>query len=180
MAVELAHDGGIACEAELGAVTGHEEEPGISYEELFRSGRGFTDVEEAKTFVEQTRCDWLSVAIGNVHGAIAKARRDKSKVAARLDLRHLEKLAKTTDIPLVLHGGSGVIQEYMLEAIRLGIAKVNVGTEIRQPYEKAMAEGSSAATARKAVYDRTVWVLRDHLKVSGKRKLVLETPGNST
>ena len=89
---EMAHRAGIPCEAELGAVLGHEAGPPPPYEELFESGRGFTDVEEAERFVQETGCDWLSVAIGNIHGAVSGALRDQRKVEARLDLDHLEKL----------------------------------------------------------------------------------------
>src|SRR5690606_9183044 len=61
---ERAHRAGVPCEAELGAVMGHEEGPLPPYEELFASGRGFTDTDEARRFVQETGCDWLSVAIG--------------------------------------------------------------------------------------------------------------------
>ena len=91
--VEIAHAAGVPVEAELGAVLGHEAGPLPPYEELFASGRGFTDVEEAKRFVQETGCDWLSVAIGNIHGAVSAARRDEKKVEARLNLDHLEQLA---------------------------------------------------------------------------------------
>src|SRR5512137_548546 len=100
----MAHAAGAACEAELGAVLGHEAGPLPPYEELFASGRGFTRVDEAVRFVRETGCDWLSVAIGNIHGAISEATRDQKKVQARLALDHLEELAAVTGIPLVLHG----------------------------------------------------------------------------
>ncbi|GAH26210.1 unnamed protein product, partial [marine sediment metagenome] len=70
---ELAHKAGIPCEAELGAVLGHEAGPIPPYEELFDSGRGFTNIIEAERFVRETGCDWLSVAIGNIHGAVSTA-----------------------------------------------------------------------------------------------------------
>ena len=72
----------LPCEAELGAVMGHEAGPMPPYEELFASGKGFTDVAEAKRFVQETGCDWLSVAVGSVHGAIAAGRRIRAKPAA--------------------------------------------------------------------------------------------------
>ena len=179
-AVGMAHEAGLPCEAELGAVLGHEEGPLPPYEQLFESGMGFTDVEQARRFVAETACDWLSVAIGNVHGAVSGAAKDKEKVEARLDLRHLERLRDATRIPLVLHGGSGVKQEAVLAAIELGIAKVNVATEIRKPYEAAMRESDDVAAAQEAVYERTVWVLRDYFGVSGKRSaLVPESPPNA-
>ncbi len=171
--VEMAHRAKVPVEAELGAVIGHEEGPLPSYEELFTTGRGFTDVAEAKLFVEESGCDWLSVAIGNVHGAISKAGRDQKKVAARLNLEHLEKLAAATGVPLVLHGGSGVQQEYLLGGIRRGIAKVNVATEIRQPYEQALKSGGLVAQAQEAVYARTRQLIEEWFRLAGTRgKLV--------
>ena len=171
--VELAHETGIPCEAELGAVLGHEAGPLPPYEELFESGLGFTDVEEAERFVRETDCDWLSVAIGNIHGAVSGALKDKKKVEARLNLDHLERLREATGIPLVLHGGSGVKREYLLAAIQRGIAKVNIGTEIRQAYERALRASGSVAAAQDAVYERTCWLIRDYFGLAGSRGVVM-------
>lgn len=167
MVAELAHAAGIPCEAELGAVMGHEAGPMPPYEELFESGMGFTDVEEAARFVQETSCDWLSVAVGNIHGAISGATKDKKKVEAKLDVEHLAKLADATGVPLVLHGGSGIRREHMLAAIKQGIAKVNVGTEIRQAYEKTLKKTGQVAAAQDAVYERTKWLLTDYFEVGG-------------
>jgi fructose-bisphosphate aldolase class II len=172
--VEMAHEAGIPCEAELGAVLGHEAGPLPPYEELFESGRGFTDTQEARQFVRETGCDWLSVAIGNIHGAVSGALKDRRKVEARLNLDHLERLRRATGIPLVLHGGSGVRQEYLLAAIRNGIAKVNIGTEIRQAYESAWRESGSVTAAQDAVYERTGWLIRDYFGLAGTRRLVVD------
>jgi ketose-bisphosphate aldolase len=166
-AVELAHAAGVPCEAELGAVMGHESGPMPPYEELYESGRGFTDVAEAERFVRETECDWLSVAIGNIHGAISAATRDQKKLEARLNLNHLEALHNATGIPLVLHGGSGIKQEYLLGAVKRGIAKVNIGTEIRQPYEVTLRATGSVTAAQEAVYERTCWVIRDYFGLAG-------------
>jgi fructose-bisphosphate aldolase class II len=171
--VEIAHAAGVPVEAELGAVLGHEAGPLPPYEELFASGRGFTDVQEAKRFAQETCCDWLSVAIGNIHGAVSAVRRDEKKVAARLNLDRLEQLAKATGIPLVLHGGSGIKQDYVLSAAKKGIAKVNVGTEIRQAYEVALTESGDVAKAQNAVYDRTVQLIRDYFGIAGIRAQVV-------
>jgi fructose-bisphosphate aldolase class II len=169
---EIAHKAGIPCEAELGRVLGHEAGPPPPYEELYESGLGFTDVEEASRFVRETGCDWLSVAIGNIHGSISEALKDRKKVQAKLNLDHLEKLNQAVGVPLVLHGGSGIQQQYVLAAIQRGIAKMNIGTDIRQAYEAALKELGSVAKAQEAVYERTTWILRDYLCVSGSRKLV--------
>jgi len=167
---ELAHAAGVPCEAELGAVLGHEAGPLPPYEELFESGIGFTDVREAKRFVEETGCDWLSVAVGNIHGAISGALANQKKMEAKLDLMHVSKLSGATGIPLVLHGGSGVKREHVLEGIKRGISKINVGTEIRHAYEHTLRDAGSVSAAQDAVYDRTRWVLRDYYGVSGDSK----------
>jgi len=175
--VEMAHAAGITCEAELGAVLGHEAGPLPPYEELFESGRGFTGVQEAARFVRETGCDWLSVAIGNVHGAISGALKDQKKVEARLNVEHLKELRRATRIPLVLHGGSGVKREYLIAAIQAGITKVNVGTEIRQAYEADEAGpsrklGAFGKVAQDAVYERTCWLIRDYFGIAGIRRFV--------
>jgi ketose-bisphosphate aldolase len=166
---ELAHAAGVPVEAELGAVMGHEAGPLPSYEELFASGKGFTNVSEAVRFARESTCDWLSVAVGNIHGAIAAGRKDLKKISARLDLERLGQLDEALGIPLVLHGGSGIQQDNVRAAMLCGIAKINVATEIRQPYEAAIQNGAGVAKAQEAVYERTVYVLRDFLGVAGKR-----------
>lgn len=170
--VELAHAANIPVEAELGAVLGHEVGPLPPYEELYASGLGFTDVNEADRFVRETACDWLSVAIGNVHGAIAAGRKDQKKIEARLNLDRLEQLRRVTNIPLVLHGGSGVKQAYVIGAMKHGIAKINVATEIRQAYEVALKGTGSVAKAQEAVYARTTWLLKEYLGIAGIRARV--------
>jgi fructose-bisphosphate aldolase, class II len=172
--VELAHTAGIPVEAELGAVMGHESGPLPSYEELFASGKGFTDPEEARRFVQETGCDWLSVAIGNIHGAIAAGRKDLKKIEARLNLERLELLNQAARVPLVLHGGSGIKQENIIAAMKRGIAKINVATEIRQAYETALKETGSVVQAKQAVYERTLWVLKDFLRIAGLRGKLIE------
>jgi ketose-bisphosphate aldolase len=170
---EMAHQAGLPCEAELGAVLGHEAGPPPPYEELFESGRGFTDVAEAQRFVQETGCDWLSVAVGNIHGAVSGALKNQKKVEARLNLDHLASLRQATGIPLVLHGGSGVKQEYLLAAIKKGITKVNIGTEIRQAYESALGESGNVAAAQDAVYDRTSELVRDYFGLAGTRAQIV-------
>lgn len=164
-AVNLAHAAGRAAEAELGAVMGHEAGPLPPYDELFRSGRGFTDPAEAARFVDETGVDWLSVAIGNIHGAVAAATRGQKKIQARLDIAHLQRIRERTGIPLVLHGGSGIPKEFILDAVRHGMAKINVATTLRQAYESEMER--SIDRAQKAVYTATVSVLKDELEIAG-------------
>lgn len=168
--VEVAHAAGIPVEAELGAVMGHEAGPVPPYEELFASGKGFTDPEEAGRFVEETGVDWLSVAIGNIHGAISAAAKGGRKVAARLDIGQLERIHRQAGIPLVLHGGTGIRKEYIMESIRHGIAKINVATAIRQPYERAISRGIGAA--QEAVYGAMLDVLGNDLEVRDSARVL--------
>ena len=168
--VEIAHAAGIPVEAELGAVMGHEAGPLPPYEELFASGKGFTAPDEARRFVEASGADWLSVAIGNIHGAISAAAKGKKKVAARLNIEQLDRIHKATDAPLVLHGGTGIRKEYIMDSMKHGIAKINVATAIRQPYEAALPNGARAA--RDAVYDAMLVVINEDLEVEGSAALL--------
>ena len=171
-ATKLAHDAGAACEAELGAVLGHEAGPFLFYDELFESGKGFTDVQEARRFVTETNVDWLSVAVGSVHGAVTEAKRDEKKVAARINIDHVRALKEATGVPLVLHGGSGVQRDYVLDAIKNGIAKVNVGTEIRQAYDAGF-KTNGVAGGVEATYERTKSILVDYFGLTGTRREVM-------
>ena len=173
----LAHHTGVAVEAELGAVAGHETGGvGMDYETLFATKKGFTDPEQARTFAQQSGCDWLSIAAGSIHGAIAEGLRKQKKPEARLDIAHIAALYEATaHMPLVLHGGSGIRQEYILDAVKNGIVKINVATEIRQPYEISLKEKpGDIITAQQKVYERTRWVIREFLQVSGNAQMIFQ------
>ena len=171
---KLAHKAGIPCEAELGAVPGHEAGPLPPYDEMFASGKGFTKVEEAHRFVDESGCDWLSVAIGNIHGAISGGYKDQKKIAARLDLDHLQSLSQAASVPLVLHGGSGIPREYVLASFQKGIAKINIGTEVRQAYESALQSTGKISAAQEAVYERTGWLIGEYFGLDGIQALVTQ------
>lgn len=157
----MAHAANIPCEAELGAVMGHENKVMPPYEEIFAQKMGFTRLNEAQRFVLESKCDWLSVAVGNIHGAVAEAVRNQKKPEAKLDVVHIADLSKAAGIPLVLHGGSGVKHECLLDALKAGIAKINVGTEMRQCYEAAMEKSNGDVSfAQEQLYLR----VRDYIK----------------
>ena len=168
--VAMAHAAGIPAEAELGAILGHEAGPLPPYEELFASRRGFTDPAQARRFVEQTGVDWLSVAVGSIHGSISAAGRQEKKIAARLDIEHLDHIRRAANVPLVLHGGSGIPKRHLGEAVRHGIAKINVATAIRQPYEAAWQD--SLDKARQAVYKAARKLLTEELELSGSAAVI--------
>jgi fructose/tagatose bisphosphate aldolase len=101
----------------------------------------------------------MSVAAGNIHGAVAEATRHQKKPEARLDIAHIAALSQAGGIPLVLHGGSGISQDYIRQGIAAGIAKINVATEIRQTYERELTASCAVDKAREAVYRRTREIL---------------------
>jgi ketose-bisphosphate aldolase len=169
---DRAHAEGAPTEAELGAVMGHESGPMMPYEEIFATKKGFTDLSEAERFAAESGCDWLSVAVGNIHGAVAEATRGQKKPEARLDVAHVKALSDAAGVPLVLHGGSGVRTEYIREAIKAGIAKINIGTEIRQAYEKPAEAGASVEQAREATYTRVRELLTGMLGIGGTKDVL--------
>ncbi|MBQ4641610.1 MAG: class II fructose-bisphosphate aldolase [Oscillospiraceae bacterium] len=173
-AAALAHAAGIPCEAELGAVMGHENKEMPPYDEIFAARMGFTKIDEAKRFIAESKCDWLSVAVGNIHGQIAEAVRDQKKPEAKLDVAHIADLYNATGAPLVLHGGSGVRHEFILDAFKAGIAKMNVGTEMRQTFEAALRERSNdVAYAQEKLYLRARDYIANYLyNTDLKNKLV--------
>ncbi|HSV31390.1 MAG TPA: class II fructose-bisphosphate aldolase [Atribacteraceae bacterium] len=172
--VDMAHARDVLVEAELGSVLGHEAGPLPPYEELFVSGKGFTSPEEAKRFVDETGVDWLSVAVGNIHGAISGAARDNKKMEACLNIDHLDTIARMTNRPLVLHGGSGIQKTYVLQAIAHGITKINVGTEIRQAYEQGFRKNGKIEEAIAMLQERTEALITDYYGIRGSIKLLMK------
>lgn len=118
--VKMAHAAGVSVEAELGAVGGSEE--GDLVTEANKAL--YTDVTQAKIFVDETGIDALAVAIGNSHG--------KYKGIPILDFDRLEEIKNVTNIPLVLHGGSGISIEDFHKSIDRGISKINFFTGMSQ------------------------------------------------
>ena len=114
---------GIPVEAELGKVGGKEDD-------LDGGNGGYTDPMEAKEFVERTGVGSLAVAIGTAHGVY--------KGEPKLDLDRLTEIRKLVDIPLVLHGASGLSDEAVKESIKRGICKVNFATELRIAYSNGV------------------------------------------
>jgi ketose-bisphosphate aldolase len=170
--VEMSHKSGIPVEAELGAVMGHESGPLPPYKELFRTGKGFTSPEEALRFIHETGADWLSVAIGNVHGAISGAARSDKKIEARLAIPHLKRINELVHVPLVLHGGTGIGKDYLMQSFKNGIAKINIATAIRQPYEKLM--NISLKEAQDAVYNAMLDIINNQLEINGSASRIFD------
>lgn len=125
--VEIAHPRGVTVEGELGAVGRAE---GETAEGTIQSS--LTEPEEAREYVEETAVDMLAVSIGNAHGIYREL--------PRLDFDRLKKIHNASGIPLVLHGGSGTPQADLKRAISLGIAKVNVASELVHTVRNSLME----------------------------------------
>lgn len=125
--VEAAHAAGVTVEGELGTIGQvdiHAEEGADTII--------YTNPDDAVAFVEQTGVDVLAVAIGTSHGIYPKGKKPK----LRLDL--LEEIKGKVSIPLVLHGGSDNPDEEIAAAVRLGVSKVNISSDIKAAYYNEM------------------------------------------
>lgn len=117
---EYAHGHGVAVEAELGSLpfgTGE-------------TGGEATDPERAAAFVAATTIDLLAISVGNVH-VLLEGRR-------ALNLDSIAAIRQAVSVPLVLHGGTGIDDDSLRQAIALGVAKVNYGTILKQRYLEAI------------------------------------------
>jgi fructose-bisphosphate aldolase class II/tagatose 1,6-diphosphate aldolase GatY/KbaY len=120
--VALAHRSGKAVEAELGYVPKLGQSPA--------NAGDFTSPEEAAAFVEATGVDFLAVAIGSAHGFYRQA--------PRLDYERLAAIRDAVDVPLVLHGSSGLADDQLKKAISRGICKINFATEIKDTFMRTL------------------------------------------
>jgi ketose-bisphosphate aldolase len=123
--VQYAHRRGVAVEGEIGKVLGRSVEADAD-------GGFLAEVDEAVELVAQTHLDSLAVGIGTAHGFY----KDEPKI----HFQRLEELAAAVDVPLVLHGGTGIPDADIRRAIRCGITKVNVGTIIHTTYLRSLRE----------------------------------------
>jgi len=147
--VDMAHVKGVSVEAELGRLAGVEESTVEEKDAIL------TDPAVAQEFVERTGVDTLAVAIGTSHGAY------KFKAEPKLDFERLKLISKQVDIPLVLHGASsvpgwiiekaakygaelsgakGIPEEHVQKAISMGIAKINIDTDLRLAFTATVRE----------------------------------------
>lgn len=115
--VAAAHAVGAGVEAELGHVGS-----GAEYQRFGAQRIGFTDPSVVEYFVRETGVDMLAIAFGNAHGIY--------QGEPRLDIDLVAEICRRVEVPLVMHGGSGVSDEQFREAIAAGISKVNVATSI--------------------------------------------------
>lgn len=125
--VAFAKLSGVSVEAELGHLVGVEDDLAVDEKDA-----QYTNPAQAKIFVERTGIDSLAVAIGTAHGLYHSE--------PKLDFERLEAIGQLVDIPLVLHGASGVSVADVKRCIDLGVCKVNIATELKIPFAEGLKQ----------------------------------------
>ena len=151
--VKICHGMGVTVEAELGHVGDNTGAGKLEHPEDY-----YTDPDTAEEFVKRTGADALAVAVGNAHGDYA--------FPPKLDFDRIDTISKKTNIPLVLHGGSGLADDDFRRAVKLGISKVNIFTDI----DKA---GKAGVEAGIAAGEKTMMGLIPY-EISAMKKVVAE------
>ena len=153
--VKICHSANVDVEAELGHV-------GLGLD-LQKDANVFTVPEEAAAYVEATGCDCLAVSIGNAHGLY--------KGTPKLDFDLLEQIVQKVDIPLVLHGATGIPEEDVTKACSMGICKINVGTDTymacRDGVQGADLSGAKVYGVFDAMYNSYMDVIKHWMTITG-------------
>ena len=122
--VLYAHNKGATVEAEIGAIGG--EEDGISNQLMYAK------VIDAIKLVDETNVDFLAPALGSVHGLY--------KGEPKLDFERMQEISLKTNLPLVLHGGTGIYDNLIKKSISLGISKININTELQIAWSSSVRD----------------------------------------
>jgi len=150
-AAYYAHIKGLAAEGEIGKVGGVED--GLS------SKVALTDIEECRKFVTESKVDFVAIGVGTAHGVY--------KGKPSIDFERIAAIKNAVNIPLVLHGASGLDKATLQKCVKAGITKINFATELRQAYSKGVRQ----ALADKSVYDPKVYQAIGRQEV---KKVVIE------
>lgn len=163
--VAWAHSQGVPVEAEIDKITG-ESKPHQETAETAQGAGVYTDPQKAARFLKETQADILAVFVGNVHGVY--------KNPIKLDLERLRLVREELDCFFSLHGGSGIPEEEIKKAIKIGrIVKINVSTELRVAYRQALEkalEGSEDVAPYKLmapVVEAVQKVVEEKIKIFG-------------
>lgn len=160
--VRACHAGGIPVEGELGKVGGKEDD--------LENGddNPYTDPAEAEEFVKRTQVDFLAVGIGTAHGVY--------KGTPHVNQEVLAEIRKRVDIPLVMHGTSGVPDDQVQACIALGISKVNYATDLRIAYTRGVRE---FLTANPKAFDPKKYAVKGMELVAAYVKQKMEMLGSA-
>jgi len=123
--VKLAHSKGVSVEAELGKIFSGQES-------VDKQKSALTDPYQAAQFVEETGVDALAVSVGTAHGTYLNG--------PLIDFNLLKKIVEKVQASIVIHGGSGTPNKDIIDMIKLGVTKINYGTELMQAYIKGLKE----------------------------------------
>jgi len=152
--VKIAHSMGASVEGEIGHVG-----DAINEDNLLTDM--YTTKEEAKDYLEKTSVDALAVAIGSAHGVYKKK--------PMLNIERLIEIKNTVDVPLVLHGGSGLSDDDFKNTIKEGIAKVNIFTDLCLAGNKAMEDGLKKSLDYLSIRN----LKKEYIKEAVKQKMLL-------
>jgi fructose-bisphosphate aldolase, class II len=157
-AVEMCHPVGVSVEAELGHV-------GYSHESLSDTDANarLTRVDEAVRFVTETQVDALAVAVGTIHGLY--------RGRPEIDFDRIRALREALDIPLVLHGGSDTPDEDIQRAIATGVDKINIWTDVRVAYLRAVRDFLSTATLEGYAFEQLMAAARQSVCAAARQKM---------
>lgn len=147
--VKIAHSFGATVEGEIGHV-------GNADSAVDSDVQGYTTPDEALKYIQDTGVDALAIAIGTAHGAYIKK--------PKLDFDRLKAIRAITDIPLVLHGGSGLTDQDFINAIKDGIAKVNIFTDLCIAGERAIKNASDNNIGYLEMRNKKVEAIKDEAK----------------
>jgi len=157
--VDYAHARNVSVEAELGTVGGQEDD-------VVGKGIIYADKDECVKLVKEANIDFLAPALGSVHGPY--------KGEPKLGFKEMEEIKEATNIPLVLHGGTGIPDDKIKKAISCGTAKINVNTECQQAFarelRKLIASDDKVYDPRKILGPATKGIaeaVREKMKVFG-------------
>ncbi len=121
--VRLAHEKGVIVECELGYVP---------YSDITDAAPVYTKLSDVKRFTAEVDADMLAVSVGNIH------KQTESKT--RINFEHLNKIQEITDVPLVIHGSSGIQDDDLIRLKNTNVCKVNIGTNIRMAFGCTLRE----------------------------------------
>ena len=158
---QYSHKKGVLFEGEIGAVRG---DSAIHKEKIIISEKDLATPDDAYKYIKETKADSLAIAIGNIHGIYLE------KKQIHFDL--LKKINDKVSVFLVLHGGSDIGKDDIRHAIKTGISKVNINTELRALWRKALDEALDRGKEEAKPYKIMPFV-EELVKDKVKEKIIL-------
>lgn len=159
--VKLVRKKGILVEAEVGQICGQEDE-------LTSVGTGIAKMDDIEKFIKSTDIDMLAAAVGTVHGLY------RGVPDIRYDM--LDEIGRITDIPLVIHGGTGLTNEILLKMlIYKNVKKINISTDVKLAYKRGIEESIQMGVMEQNGFDplKVEWFIHDEIQNMVMNKLKL-------